>query len=251
MRVIRPAAVARRTRVAPQLSIAAAMVTVGIAAAVLLIVAAPVSPIPVALLGLAAALGLGVGAAWTVRALRPDPVRRLLLDVERLLRDAFDDSYTLIIGPRLPLTRSDVAGILVGPPGVRVLVARDWDGRYRVRGRSWEFDTRTRRGWIPCRTNPSFDAAGQADNVAGWARETGLNVSSLHGAVIFPHRRSRVVLEEPDDEIVTSENVPWWANRIGRVQRMDGTATSRFVSAVINAADEPARQAVTPVGSAG
>jgi hypothetical protein len=251
MRVIRPAAVARRTRFAPHARVAVAMVCVGIAAAGLLVVAAPVSPIPVALLGLAAALGLGVGAAWTVRALRPDPVRRLLLDIERLLRDAFDDSYTLIIGPRLPLARSDVAGILVGPPGIRVLVARDWDGRYRVRGRSWEFDTRNHRGWIPCRTNPSFDAASQADRVAGWARETGLHIPSLHGAVIFPYRHSHIVLEEPDDEIVTSENVPWWANRIGRVQRMDGTATSRFVSAVLHAADEHVRQPVTPVSSAG
>ena len=137
MRVIRPAAVARRGRIPSQARVALAMVGVGGVAAALLIVAAPDSPIPVALLGLAGALGLGVGAAWSVRALRPDPVRRLLLDIEHLLRDAFDDSYTLIIGPRLPLGRSDVAGILVGPPGIRVLVARDWIGRYRVRGRSW------------------------------------------------------------------------------------------------------------------
>jgi hypothetical protein len=251
MRVIRPAAVARRGRFGTQARVALAMVAVGVAAAALLIVAAPVSPVPVALLGLAAALGLGVGAAWTVRALRPDPVRRLLVDIERLLREAFDDSYTLIIGPRLPLTRSDVAGILVGPPGIRVLVARDWDGRYRVRGRSWEFDTRTGRGWIACRTNPSFDAATQADGVSGWARDAGLHVPSLHGAVVFPYRHSRLVLEEPDDEIVTSENVPWWANRIGRVQRMDSAAVNRFVSAVLHAADEPVRQAVTPIGTTG
>lgn len=251
MRVIRPAAVARRARLAPRTRVALAMLAVGLAAAMLLAVAAPASPIPVALLGLASALGLGVGAAWTVRALRPDAARRLLLDVERLLRDAFDDSYTLVIGPRLPLARSEVAGILVGPPGIRVLVARDWEGRYRVRGRAWEYDTRTRRGWIPCRTNPSFDAAGQADAVSGWARDLGLHVPALEGAVVFPHRNSRIVLEEPDDEIVTSDNVPWWANRIGRVQRMDAAAASRFVSAVLNAADTAVRQPATAVGGEG
>jgi hypothetical protein len=45
--------------------------------------------------------------------------------------------------------------------------------------------------------------------------------------------------------------VPWWANRIGRVQRMDGSATNRFVSAVLDATDETVRHPVTPVGSAG
>jgi hypothetical protein len=247
MRVIRPAAVARRPRLAARARVALAMLGVGAAAALMLVVAAPASPVPVALLGIAAALGLGLGLGWILRAVRPDPARRLLLDVERLLRDAFDDSYTLIIGPRLPVARSELAGILVGPAGVRVLLARDWEGRYRVRGRSWEYDTRSRRGWIPCRTNPSFDAASQADGVSAWARRVGVPVTALAGAVVFPHRHSHIVLEEPDDEIVTNANVPWWANRIGRVQRMDAEAVRRFASAVLEAAEEQVRQPTTPV----
>jgi hypothetical protein len=240
MRVIRPAALADRARRRRQGIAAVAMITLGVVAAALLAIRAPSTALPVALVGLVAALGIGVGVAWLVRAARPDPARRLLTEIERLLLNAFDDSYTLIIGPRLPLRRTDIGAILVGPPGVRVLVARDWEGRYRVRGRGWEFDERNRQAWIPCRTNPSFDAATQADAVAGWARETGLALPAVAGAVIFPFRRSRIVLEEPDDEVVTSDNVPWWAFRIGRVQRMDAAAAARFVSAVLSAADEPA-----------
>jgi hypothetical protein len=236
VRVIRPAALADRTRRQRRTLAAVSMLTLGVAAAALAI-RAPTSAVPAALLGLAAALGIGVGAAWLVRAARPDPARRLLVEIERRLRGAFDDSYTLIIGPRLPLRRTDIGAILVGPPGVRVLVARDWEGRYRVRGRGWEFDARSRQGWIPCRTNPSFDAAAQAEAVSGWAREAGLALPAVAGAIIFPYRRSRIVLEEPDDEVVTSDNVPWWANRIGRVQRMDAAATARFVAAVLSAAE--------------
>jgi hypothetical protein len=121
---------------------------------------------------------------------------------------------------------------------VRVLVARDWEGRYRVRGRGWEFDARSGQGWIPCRTNPSFDAAAQAEAVAGWARRAGLPLPAVSGAIIFPFRASRIVLEEPGDEVVTSDNVPWWANRIGRVQRIDAATSARFVSAVLSAADD-------------
>jgi hypothetical protein len=241
MRVIRPAGLVDRARRRRQILVAIALIALGAAAAAVLAIGAPSSAVPAALLGLAAALGIGVGAAWLVRAARPDPARRLLTEIERLLRDAFDDSYTLIIGPRLPIRRTDIGAILVGPPGVRVLVARDWEGRYRVRGRGWEFDARSGHGWIPCRTNPSFDAAAQAEAVAGWARQAGMALPAVAGAIIFPFRRSRIVLEEPDDEVVTSDNVPWWANRIGRVQRMDAAATARFVSAVLSAADRVER----------
>ena len=87
--------------------------------------------------------------------------------------------------------------------------------------------------------------------MASWARDAGLHLPALNGAVVFPYRHSQIVLEEPDAEIVTSENVPWWANRIGRVQRMDGSATNRFVSAVLAAADDALPRPVTPLGSAG
>jgi hypothetical protein len=48
-----------------------------------------------------------------------------------------------------------------------------------------------------------------------------------------------VLLEEPDDEIVTVNNAPWWANAIGRVRRLDPASAARFVEVVLDAA-EPA-----------
>jgi len=192
----------------------------------------------VAALGIAAALGLGVGLAWLIRAIGGPP-RVQGDDLARLLAPAFDDSYVLILSPRLPEVSADLEALLVGPAGVRAMIARRWRGHYRVRGRGWEYDTHSFRGWIPCRTNPSFDADTVTDAVAHWARtaadEPGLPIAP---AVAFPRPYSEIVLEEPDGEIVTADNAPWWAQRIGRVQRMDAQRVARFVQAVIDAADE-------------
>ena len=131
-------------------------------------------------------------------------------------------SYVLILSPRLPEVPSDLAALLVGPAGVRALLVRRWRGRYRVRGRRWEYDTKSRKGWIPCRTNPSFDGDTVAEAVARWAR-TAADEPSLPvaPAVAFPRPWSVVILEEPEGEVVTTDNAPWWAQSIGRVQKMD------------------------------
>jgi hypothetical protein len=124
---------------------------------------------------------------------------------------------------------------------VRALIARRWKGHYRVRGRGWELDTQSRAGWIPTLTNPSFDADAVADAVTRWSRaaidDPSVNVTP---AVAFPRPYSSVVLEEPIGEIVTTDNAPWWAQSIGRVQRIDSHRAARFVEAVLIASEAEA-----------
>ena len=162
-------------------------------------------------------------------------------DLVQLLAPAFDDSYTLVLAPRLPGVPGELAGLLVGPPGVRALIARRWRGQYRVRGRGWEMDTHSRAGWIPTLTNPSFDADGVAEAVTRWTRgavdDPGIGITP---AVAFPRPFSTVVLEEPIGEIVTVDNAPWWAQSIGRVQRLDAQRAARFVEAVLGASEAEA-----------
>ncbi len=232
-----------------------AMVVVGAAAVVIMNLLPADRMQAVGALGLSAALGLGVGSAWLVRAVRPARGGRRDEDLVRLIDPVFDDAYVLLLSPKLPDVHEEVAGLLVGPPGIRVLVARRWHGTYRVRGRGWEFDTRdSRRRWIPCRTNPSFDADAAADAVARWARgaadEAGLPIVP---AVVFPRAFSSVILEEPDCEVVTKDNAPWWGQRIGRLQRMDAPRVGRFVEAVISAGDgfEPLAQPAEEKGVGG
>ena len=245
MRVIRPSALSPTER-RRSLLLSLCMLAVGVLAGQMTVVAQP-EPAAAGVMGASSALGLGVGAAWLLRALRPSRTRDLTSALVRLLGGTFDDAYTLVVAPRLPIRdAARLDGILVGPAGIRVLTARDWHGRYRVRGRSWEFDARGRRGWIACRTNPSFDAVALSDGFTRWATERGFVDLPIRPAVAFPHGRSKIVLEEPVDEIVTSDNAPWWANTIGRVRRVDPPTAARVLSAVLDAAERDPRAASVP-----
>lgn len=240
MRLIHPAVARIHTNV---VAVALAMLVVGGTAVVLMALLPPNRVAAIALLGLSAALGFGVGGAMIWRALGEARRRREQIgdDLARLLAPTFDDSYTLVLAPRLPGVPSDLAAVLVGPAGVRALIARRWRGRYRVRGRGWELDTHSRAGWVPTLTNPSFDADGVADAVARWSRtaveDPGIAIAP---AIAFPRPYSSVVLEEPVGEIVTTDNAPWWAQSIGRVQRIDAHRAARFVEAVVNASEAEA-----------
>ncbi len=245
MRVIRPDALSGAPRRRPLL-VALATIGIGLLAIVLMAIG-PAKPAPVAVMAMTAAGGVGIGLASLVRIFRPDSARRASDALVALLAPAFDDTYALVVSPRLPVRGARrLDGLLVGPAGVRALTARDWVGRYRVRGRTWEFDARGRRGWIPCRTNPSLDATRLVEGVARWARDAGLPDISLRPAIAFPHRHSTIVLEEPADEVVTADNVPWWANTIGRVRRLDPATAARVLETVLDAADASRQRADAP-----
>ena len=239
MRVIRPATLVRDARRREWLVAVSMLAVGGSAAAFAALRLAPAAGS--AAMALAAALGLGVGLAWLMRLVRPDPDHRAARELERLLASTFDDLYTLVLLPRLPIAGRGLTGILVGPPGVRALTVRRWEGRYRVRGRIWEFDGHG-RGWIRCRTNPSFEAASLAEGVVRWSGEVGLGQVPVTGTVVFPRAFSRIVLEEPEDEVVSVDNVPWWASRIGRLQRIDAGQVARVVEAILQEGERLAEQ---------
>jgi hypothetical protein len=225
------------------LAVALAMLVVGGTALILIALLPPNRIAAIALLGLSAALGVGAGIVmlWRERGAARRRREEVGDDIARLLGPAFDDSYTLVMAPRLPGVGTDLAGLLVGPAGVRAFIARRWRGRYRVRGRGWELDTRSRAGWIPTLTNPSFDADAVADAVTRWLRSAlGDTSIGITPAIAFPRPQTTVVLEEPIGEIVTTDNAPWWAQSIGRVQRLDGSRAARFVEAVLAASEAEA-----------
>lgn len=241
MRVIRPQALSASER-RRSLLLAGSVLAVGVASMGLALIAS--SARLTGLLAIVAALGLGIGGAWLLRVMRPSRSRRLAGAMADMLAATFDDSYTLLVSPRLPIRDTErLDGVLIGPGGVRILTARDWHGRYRVRGRTWEFDARGGRGWIRCRTNPSFDATGLASGFIRWAADHGFRDLPLQAAVAFPMPRTRVVLEEPEDEVITADNAPWWANSIGRVRRLDIAVGAQLAVAVIEEAERRSHEA--------
>lgn len=242
MRLIHPSVV--RSFRDNLLLVALAMLVVGGIAVIFMGLLPPTRTGPIALLGLSASLGLGVGAgmAWQVVARARRRREQIGDDLGRMLAMTFDDSYTLVLAPRLPGVPEDLTALLVGPAGVKAFVARRWRGRYRVRGRGWEVDSRSRSGWIPTETNPSFDADTVAVAVTRWTRDTLADPSIvISPAVAFPRTYSTVVLEEPIGEVVTADNAPWWAQSIGRVQRLDPRRAARFVEAVLSATEAEAQ----------
>jgi hypothetical protein len=244
MRVIRPEALTLDQRRRPR-RVALAMTAVG-AVSLALAFMGPPSPIRVGLLAMLAAIGVGVGIAWLLRAVQPDDA------LIAMLSTTFGDDYTLIVQPRLPvrdLARLDA--ILVGPGGTRVITVREWHGRYRLRGKTWEYDTHSRHGWIRCRTNPSTDATALTFGVQRWADEMALPEIHLKAAIVFPYAHSRVVLEEPADEVVTADNAPWWANAYGRVLRLNQAAAARVVEAILDAAEPTEEVGFAPIADRG
>ncbi|MGQ0607953.1 MAG: hypothetical protein ACT4OQ_05780 [Chloroflexota bacterium] len=239
MRVIRPVLLARHRRRRPLL-LALSMLATGLLAAELAVIGGGGAVAATGVMAMAAAVGLGIGVAWLLRIASPNRMRSAAELLESLLAPVFDDSYALVLSPRLPIRdAARLDGLLIGPAGVRAMTVRDWEGRYRVRGRIWEFYAGRRRGWVRCRTNPSFDAVALSEAVGRWATGAGMPHVPVRAAVAFPLRKSRVVLEEPDDEIVTADNGPWWGNSIGRARRLDPAAGAAFVAAVLDAADAP------------
>lgn len=242
MRVIRPRSLSPSER-RRSLALAVAMVGVGLLAGAMTLLGVA-GAVVTGVLAAAAALGIGVGGAWLLRVLRPNRSRGIAARLGDLLAAAFDDSYTLLLAPRLPIRDTErLDGVLIGPGGVRIITARDWHGRYRVRGKAWEFDAGRRRGWIRCRTNPSFDAGALSSDFGRWAADRGFKDLPLHPTIAFPLADSRLVLEEPEDEVVTSDNAPWWANRIGRVRRLDEAVGLRLAAAIIDEAEQHAAAA--------
>ena len=230
MRLIHPA-LARRFR-DHALTVALAMLLVGATSVLLMALLPPTRVAPIALLCLSGALAFGVGGAMAWRSVASMRRRSEAIgdDLGKLLASAFDDSYTLVLAPRLPGVSEDLAALLIGPPGVRAIVTRRW-----------------RSGWIPTMTNPSFEADSVAESVARWVRAT-LDDSTvaISPAIVFPRPYTKVVLEEPIGEVVTADNAPWWAASIGRVQRLDPRRAAAFVEAVLSASEMEATGARMP-----
>jgi hypothetical protein len=171
--------------------------------------------------------------AW----LPTDPEERAAADeakaLERLLDPVLSDAYVLILSPEIPGVDRSLRGLLIGPGGVRALLVRRWNGHFRQRGRAWEYDARGRRGWIPCRTDPTHDGRQVLGQLTTWMRDNLGTTLPVEATIAFPDRHSRIELtNDPVTEVVTLDNAPWWANRLAKARRMDERSAGRLLEAL-------------------
>lgn len=225
---------APRRRLIGHLAAALGLACAGLTAGVLVAAGVGLRDGSFAALAVAAPLGLGIGCALVADALNrsASPGWRDS-ELVRLLGTTLDDRWVLLCRPHVAGMEAEPDGLLVGPPGVRAIVVRTWDGRYRLHGRRWEYDAGGRNGWIRCRTDPGHKALRMRDAVKQWATEAVGPHVPVEAAVAFPRRASRVVLEAPEVEVVTTDNAPWWARRVGRVQRLDAAQVEAVVRAAV------------------
>ncbi len=212
------------------------MAVAGLGAAILVASGPALSAGGFAALALGAPLGLGIGAALLVRRVEPGAADWRPDELVSLLAPAVDDSWWLVLRPRLDGLEHQPDALLVGPPGVRAVAVRTWHGRYRLRGRRWEYQAGGRDGWITCRTDPGYEALQLRGAVARWAAAKLGAQLPVEAAVAFPRSSSRIALEEPEVEVITTDNAPWWAQRVGRVQRLDAGRVAAVVQAAVGQA---------------
>jgi hypothetical protein len=171
--------------------------------------------------------------AW----LPQDPGERVAADeakaLERLLDPVLSDAYVLILSPDIPGVDQSLRGLLIGPGGVRALLVRRWNGHFRQRGRAWEYDSRGKRGWIPCRTDPTKDGRQVLGQLTAWMRDNLGTTLPVEATIAFPDRHSQIELtNDPVTEVVTLDNAPWWANHLSKARRMDERSAGRLLEAL-------------------
>jgi len=115
--------------------------------------------------------------------------------VEIALRQALDGSWALFRNVSLPgRKKSDVDGILVGPPGVWALEVKTLSGVYRNIGDDWEY--RSGKEWATARTKPSQQARRNAGRLGSFLAADGID-QWVKPAVVWANPDSPLTVENP------------------------------------------------------
>jgi hypothetical protein len=124
--------------------------------------------------------------------------KQIITRLEKLL----PDQYSLIRNFLLPETDIHVPIILVGPPGVWVIVASDQTGVFEARGKEWlRIDTR-RDEFVPVQPNPVMRATLLSRAVQDFLAENKYSISDLEPIVLFANPGANVGANESDVRIV-------------------------------------------------
>lgn len=119
--------------------------------------------------------------------------------------------YVLLRNLRLPGTAVTVPMILIGPQGVRAIVATSLRGTFRAKGEEWlTFDTGARH-FKRVRPNQQAIAIGHADLVLKYFRSQGYDLPEVEPVLIFTNPRTHIDTARPRVRIVMVDGIEHFA----------------------------------------
>lgn len=148
---------------------------------------------------------------------------------ERLSKSLPND-FTLLRNVLIPSTGLIASMILIGPQGVRALMATPVRGMFRAKGEEWL--AQTSRGFHNSNPNLQQRAAATADVVLQYLRDQGLGLPDLEPVLIFTNARTHVDAAHPRARIVMADAIEHFAANLLQAQAIMDTED---VQVVVNA----------------
>jgi len=132
------------------------------------------------------------------------------------LRQNLDGDWTLFRNVTLPgRNPADIDGVLVGPPGVWALEAKNLSGPYRAIGEHWQ--RRVGKQWKRFKKSPSRQAINNAARLSEFLKADGIK-QWVNPVVVWVNREHAPQVKQPAVPIWTWDRLPeelgnLWANK--------------------------------------
>jgi hypothetical protein len=126
--------------------------------------------------------------------------------VAYLIGQVLDGNWFLFRNIRLPgRNKGDLDLVLVGPSGIWVFEVKNFSGKYRNIGDTWEY-TKARK-WKPLSRNPSRQVKNEAGRLAYFLKADNIKVF-VNGVVVWANPESPLTVENPSAAVWLYNNLP-------------------------------------------
>lgn len=137
------------------------------------------------------------------------------MEAQRMVTDrmasVLGPDYVLVRNLTLPGTSMTLPMILIGPQGVRAIIATPLRGTFRAKGEEWlTFDSGARR-FKRVRPNQQAMAIGQAELLLKYFRSQGYDLPEVEPVLIFTNPRTHVDTARPRVRIVMVDGIEHFA----------------------------------------
>lgn len=156
-------------------------------------------------------------------------------ELTRRLERHLTANHLLLRNAKLPGSELTVPLILLGPEGVRTIIAIDKAGVFRAKGDGWfRFNSRTRRFR---RTRPNLQslASSYAEAVHAYLQRQGVPLPEVEPVLAFTNPRTHVDTAQPAVRVIQADAVDHFASNLQKFQPiMDREDVDELTDLIIN-----------------